>query len=101
MANMDRETLDIEKSIKLVGDLVGHEGWAIVARSLEDRVLAARNLSDIRVADLGKDKLYDELRAREKAIEIIAGWLNDIAGTAEVANQPFTEAKTSYTVIRE
>lgn len=98
---MDKETLDIQHQLKMVGDLVEHEGWAIVERSLRERIELAQNLSDIKVSSFGKDKLYDELRAREIAIEIISGWLHDIAGTAEVARQRLPEEKESYIVTKE
>ena len=98
---MDKETLDIQHQLKMVVDLIEHEGWSIVERSLKERIELTQNLTDIKVKDMGKDALYDELRAREIAVQIIAEWLHDIAGTAEVARQGLPEEKVSYIVTKE
>lgn len=98
---MDKETLDIQHQLKMVGDLVDCEGWSIVERSLRERIEMTQNLSDLKVKELGKEALYDELRAREIAVQIIAGWLQDILGTAEVAKQDLSEEKESYIVTKE
>lgn len=98
---MDKETLDIQHQLKMVGELVNHDGWSIVERSLRERIELTQNLSDLKVSALGKDKLYEELRAREIAIQIISEWLHDIAGTAEVARQGLPEEKESYIVTKE
>lgn len=98
---MDKETLDIQHQLKMVGDLVEHDAWGIVERSLKERIEMTQNLSDLKVKELGKEALYEELRAREIAVQIIASWLQDIAGTAEVARQRLQEEKPSYIITKE
>ena len=98
---MDKETLDIQRQLKLVGELVEHDAWGIVERSLNERIAATQNLSDFRVKDMDKEKLYTEMRSREIAVQIIASWLQDIAGTAEVARNSLQEEKQSYIITKE
>lgn len=83
----------------MVGDLVEHEAWSIVERSLKERIEAIQHLSEIKIET--PEKLFLELQARKYAVEIIAGWLHDISGTAEVARQGLQEEKVSYIVTKE
>lgn len=96
---MDKETLDIKHQIKMVGDMVGHEGWEIVSRALYASIEAAQHLSEVKIET--PDQLFLELKSRKLAVEIIAGWLHDIAGTAQLANEQVAEIKESYIITRE
>jgi hypothetical protein len=96
---MDKETLDIQHQLKMVGDLVEHDAWGIVERSLRERIDLIQNLSEIKIDT--PEKLFIELQARKHAVDIIAGWLHDIAGTAEVARQSLQEEKPSYIITKE
>lgn len=96
---MDKETLDIKHQIKLVGELVDHEAWGYVERYLTEKIDQVQNLSDIKIDT--PEKLFIELQARKHAVELIAGWLHDIAGTAEVARQGLPGEKVSYIVTKE
>lgn len=96
---MDKETLDIQHQLKMVGDLVEHDAWGIVERSLKERIELIQNLADIKIET--PEKLFVEMKARQYAVEIVAGWLHNIAGTAEVARQGLPEEKVSYIVTKE
>lgn len=99
MDSMDKETLDIQHQLKMVGELVNHDGWGIVERSLRESIEAIQHLSEIKIET--PEKLFLELQARKYAVQIIAGWLQDVKGTAEVANQSLQEEKVSYIVTKE
>jgi len=96
---MDKETLDIKHQIKMVGDLVGHEGWEIVAKALQASIETTSNLSDIKIET--PEQLFLEMKSRKLAVDLIAGWLHDIYGTAQVANEQVAEIKESYIITRE
>jgi len=59
---MDKETLDIQHQLKMVGDLVEHDAWGIVERSLRERIDLIQNLSEIKIDT--PEKLFIELQAR-------------------------------------
>lgn len=96
---MDKETLDIQHQIKLVGELVEHEAWAIVERYLKEKIEQVQNLSDIKIET--PEQLFIELQARKHAVTLLAEWLHDIAGTAEVARQGLPVEKPSYIVTKD
>lgn len=96
---MDKETLDINHQLKLIGELVDHEAWGIVERYLREKIELIQNLSDIKIET--PEKLFIELQARKHAVTILSEWLHDIAGTAEVAKQELQEKKASYIVTKE
>jgi len=96
---MDKETLDIQRAIKLVGEMVGHEGWEIVAKSLQASLIENESLSDVEIKD--PNQVFLELKSRQIAKKIIAGWLEDIMGTAQLADEQVTEIKSSYIITRE
>lgn len=96
---MDKETLDIKRAIQLVGEMVGHEGWEIVARSLQASLLENESLESVEVKD--PEQLFLEIKSRQMAKKIIAGWLQDIMGTAQLADEQVTEIKASYIINKE
>lgn len=96
---MDKETLDIQRAIKLVGEMVGHEGWEIVAKSLQGSLQENESLSDIKITD--PNQVFLELKARQMAKAIVAKWLQNIMGTAQLADEQVTEIKASYIITKE
>lgn len=96
---MDKETLDIKHQLKLIGELVGHEGWSVVERSLKESIDMIQNLEDLDVKT--PEQVFLELRARKIAVTIISGWLEYVKGTAEVANQELPNETTSYIITKE
>lgn len=96
---MDKETLDIQHQIKLVGELVEHEAWGVVERNLKEKIEQVQNLSEIKIEN--PEQLFIELQARKHAVTLIAEWLHDIAGTAEVARQGLPVEKPSYIVTKD
>lgn len=98
---MDKETLEIQHKIKLVGQLVDHEAWSIVETAFMDRINENSNLGSINVAKFTPEELHLELRAREISRQLISSWLNDIAGTAEIAKQNLPNVKESYIITKE
>lgn len=96
---MDKETLDIKHQLKLVGELVGHEGWQVVERSLIESIEMIQNLEEVEIKT--PEQVFLELRARKIAVSIIARWLENIKGTAEIANQELLDETTSYIITKE
>lgn len=92
----DKETLDIERAIKQVGDMVDSEGWQVVAQALQASISEVQNLSQLKL--LTPEATFIDLKAREYAVQIVAGWLHDVAGTAEVAREQMTEKNPSYII---
>jgi len=97
---MDKETREIERQLKEIGDLVNHPGWEIIARTLEEKLKMNENLHDI-VATT-PDQLFLEIRSRQIASTIIAGWLEIVIGALdEIARQNVTDVKESYIISKE
>ena len=96
---MDKETLDIQRSIKLVGEMVRHEGWEIVAKSLQGSIEAIEHLDEVEAIE--PQQLFLEIKSRKLAKKIIAGWLHDVMGVAQVAESELAETKESYIITKE
>ena len=96
---MDKETLDIQHQLKLVGELVGHEGWQVVERSLKESIEMIENLNEVEVKT--PEQVFLELRSRKIAVTIISRWLEDVRGTAEVANQALPNENESYIITKD
>ena len=96
---MDKETADIKRQIQLVGELVGHEGWEIVSKALMRSIEDNESLSDITITT--PEQVFLDIKSRQIAKKIIGGWLEDIMGTAQLANEQLHETKGSYIITRE
>lgn len=87
MRCMEKKNLDKETKVALsdgekIAHLVSSDGWLIAKRKLQARLLDIGNIMTVG-KDTSKDMIYQELGARQMALEAILDWLYDVEGEGE------------------
>ncbi len=79
---MDRETKVALSDGEKIAHLVMSDGWILAKRKLQARLLDIGNIMTIG-KDVPKEMLFQEVGARQMALEAILDWLYDVEGESE------------------
>lgn len=91
---MDRETKNILQEQKLILEVTNHQGWKVVRKILEDKILGLQNVFDIETATPAA--MLRDLQARKKATEILFAFLREVEGARDVVEEQ--EVKNTHIV---
>ena len=74
----DKETTKVLTDAEKIKNVTDSEAWKLMMHMLNDILASNDSLTDIIGED--KDKMFQEIAARQLAIKMVKDWVDDISG---------------------